>query len=97
MIGYFGSIVAILSCYGTMLVMVYVMGQKYFPIPYNIGKTGIYLIVGILVVWFNVSMGQEPIFSGIFWKKAFVCAAFGMFLLYFERYKKPNRPKAEES
>ena len=92
LVGYYGSIIAILSCYGVMITMVYVIGQKYFPVPYNIGKTGIYLLLGILVVWVNVSFGQEVIFSGIFWKKMCICTVYGLILLYFEKYKKSSPP-----
>ncbi len=45
--GYMGSAWATLICYSLMMVMSYFMGQKYFPVPYNIPKALGYLTLGI--------------------------------------------------
>ena len=45
---YYGSAVATLGAYGTMMIISYKMGQKKYPIPYDINKILSYLGVTIL-------------------------------------------------
>lgn len=45
---YYGSAVATLAAYGTMMIISYKMGQKNYPIPYDINKILSYLGVTIL-------------------------------------------------
>jgi O-antigen/teichoic acid export membrane protein len=40
--GYMGSAIATVAAYGTMMVVSYKMGAKYYPIPYNIRKMVFY-------------------------------------------------------
>ncbi len=51
---YKGSAIATLAAYGTMVLLSYYFGRKYYPIPYNLKKIGIYLMVSIVssVVYF---------------------------------------------
>ncbi|MEO6348786.1 MAG: oligosaccharide flippase family protein [Aquaticitalea sp.] len=44
-IGYKGCAIATLVAYGTMMVASYYYGQKYYPIPYNLKKMSLYLLV----------------------------------------------------
>ena len=43
-IGYKGSAIATLAAYGSMVLLSYYYGRKYYPIPYNLKKIGLYLI-----------------------------------------------------
>ncbi len=43
--GYVACAWASLACYGFMVVASYLLGQKYFPVPYNVGKIFIYIAV----------------------------------------------------
>jgi O-antigen/teichoic acid export membrane protein len=52
--GYYGSAWATFICYGTMMVLSYLIGQKYFPIKYNIGKFAGYL--GLSVALYVISI-----------------------------------------
>lgn len=49
--GYEGSSIATLLCYFSMTVICYAIGQKYFPIPYNILKSGGYIVATITLVY----------------------------------------------
>jgi O-antigen/teichoic acid export membrane protein len=51
---YKGSAIATLAAYGSMVLLSYYFGRKYYPIPYNLKKIGIYLVVSIAssVVYF---------------------------------------------
>jgi len=52
-IGYKGSALATLAAYGSMVLLSYYYGRKYYPIPYNLKKIGIYL--GLSIVFSVVS------------------------------------------
>ena len=47
-ISYYGSAVATIAAYGTMMVISYQLGQKKYPIPYDLNKIGSYLGLTIL-------------------------------------------------
>lgn len=47
--GYLASAWATLICYGSMMVISYFLGQKYYPIPYNLRKIGLYVFVALLL------------------------------------------------
>jgi O-antigen/teichoic acid export membrane protein len=47
-IGYKGSALATLAAYGSMVLLSYYYGRKYYPIPYNLNKIGTYLGLSIL-------------------------------------------------
>jgi len=45
--GYIGAAFAHLACYMVMTLVSYLWGQKYFPIPYQIGRIAIYFVLAI--------------------------------------------------
>jgi O-antigen/teichoic acid export membrane protein len=47
-IGYKGSAIAALVAYGSMVMLSYYYGRKYYPIPYNLNKIATYLGLSIL-------------------------------------------------
>lgn len=47
LISYKGSAIATLAAYGSMMLLSYVLGQKHYPVPYNLKKIGAYLIVSV--------------------------------------------------
>lgn len=53
-ISYKGSAIATLVAYGSMVLLSYYFGRKYYPIPYNLKKIGLYLTMSILfsVIYF---------------------------------------------
>lgn len=46
-IGYIGAAFAHLACYTVMTLVSYFWGQKYFPIPYQIGRIAMYFVLAI--------------------------------------------------
>ncbi len=44
---YVGSAIATLAAYGIMMVLSWYYGRKYYPIPYDLKKIGMYMIVSI--------------------------------------------------
>jgi O-antigen/teichoic acid export membrane protein len=47
-IGYMGSAIAALVCFFVMMVINYLWGQKFYPIPYDLKRIGTYFLIGIL-------------------------------------------------
>ena len=45
--GYRASAIATLAAYSTMMFLSYYFGRKYYPIPYNLKKIGLYLFLSI--------------------------------------------------
>jgi O-antigen/teichoic acid export membrane protein len=56
--GYYGSAWATFICYGSMMVLSYLIGQKYFPVNYNVVKFAGYL--GLSVLLYIVSSVVKP-------------------------------------
>ncbi|MCA4897363.1 MAG: polysaccharide biosynthesis C-terminal domain-containing protein [Bacteroidota bacterium] len=50
-LGYLGSSWAALACYFSMTALCYWLGQKYYPIPYTVGKDLGYIIITMLIVY----------------------------------------------
>lgn len=50
-IGYLGSAWATLACYGGMTVMSHLLGQHYWPVPYQVTRVLLYMAVGVFLWW----------------------------------------------
>ena len=62
---YMGSAVATIMAYGSMMVISYTLGNRYYPIPYDMKKIGGYLGVSILFSIFSFYFFRENYFVGI--------------------------------
>jgi len=49
--GYLGSSYASLLCYFSMAIACYLLGQKFYPIPYQIGRGAAYILASIVIVY----------------------------------------------
>lgn len=49
--GYAGSAIAAVMCYASMTVICYVMGQRYYPVPYQWGPGLFYIIVAVALAY----------------------------------------------
>lgn len=52
--GYEGAAWATLACYGFMAAASYLLGQKFFPVPYNLGKLFFYITICV-GVWYTAT------------------------------------------
>ncbi len=59
--GYLASAIATLICYGSMMILSYFLGQKFYPIPYKMTKFFIYIGAGCLLYF--ISLPFDPIGS----------------------------------
>ena len=64
-ISYKGSAIATLSAYGTMMLLSYYFGRKYYPIPYNLKKIGLYLVLSISLSLLSFYQFRENYIIGI--------------------------------
>jgi O-antigen/teichoic acid export membrane protein len=64
---YMGSAIATISAYGTMMLISYYLGNKYYPIPYDMKKIMSYLGISIILsgISFYVEMFRETYIFGI--------------------------------
>ena len=62
--GYMGAAYATLFCYFSMAVASYVLGNKYYPVPYNLKSATIYIgICTLMIVCFFSASFQNSIFK----------------------------------
>lgn len=50
-IGYLGSAYTTLACYFLMVVVSFIIGQKYFPVPYKVMFNAMFIALSIIIVW----------------------------------------------
>ena len=62
---YYGSAIATIAAYGSMMVISYVLGNKYYPIPYDMNKIGGYMGLSILFSIISFYGFRENYFVGI--------------------------------
>jgi O-antigen/teichoic acid export membrane protein len=82
--GYMGSAIALLICYGIMMVINYVWGQKFYPIPYDLKRITLYFSVtmSIFAVSFFTSR-QIPVIKFILHTLFF--GGFILFVMFSEK------------
>lgn len=59
--GYVGAAYATLACYVFMAAVSYILGQKYFPVPYNVFKVLGYIVFGVLLYFTQLMIQQTGI------------------------------------
>ncbi|SHF98967.1 Membrane protein involved in the export of O-antigen and teichoic acid [Flavobacterium segetis] len=64
-LSYYGSAIATIAAYGSMMGISYYFGNKYYPIPYDINKIGMYLIISIGFSALSFYGFRENYFVGI--------------------------------
>jgi O-antigen/teichoic acid export membrane protein len=50
-IGYMGAAWATFFCYASMMVASYLVGRRYYPVPYNLMKTSSYILLAVLIYY----------------------------------------------
>lgn len=78
-IGYVGSAIATILAYGTMMIVSYRMGQKEYPIPYDIKSIATYLLIALI---FSGLSFYIPIF-----RKTYVFGILGLCIFAYIVYR----------
>ena len=79
---YYGSAIATIAAYGTMMIISYKMGQKNYPIPYDMNKIFGYL--GLTIVFSAVSF-YIPSIRENYYVKTVLLVVFLYFIYYSEK------------
>jgi O-antigen/teichoic acid export membrane protein len=90
---YYGAAIATIAAYGSMMSISYYLGNKYYPIPYDLKKIGGYLSLSIFFSAISFYGFRENYFVGIS-----LLIAFLYFIYYHEKetlIKIIKGPKAE--
>lgn len=64
-VGFIASAWATLLAYGTMMLLSYFIGKKHYPIPYNLKKSGSYLVVSIVISFISFNYFRENYFVSV--------------------------------
>ncbi|AFL80484.1 membrane protein involved in the export of O-antigen and teichoic acid [Aequorivita sublithincola DSM 14238] len=80
MIGYMGSAIATLAAYGSMMVLSYLYGRKYYDVPYEVKKISGYLLMAI-----GFSAISYYAFEGNIWIGTALLVVFIGIMFYSEK------------
>ena len=87
--GYIGSAWATFICYGSMMVVAYLLGQKYYPIPYRIWKAAGYILLALVIYLLSENLHIPHPASRILLHTGLLA----LFLLTAWYFEKPGRVK----
>lgn len=85
MYGFLGCAIATLVCYATMMIWSYVLGQKYYPIPYQVGKITLYFALSIATILISVYGLEQLPYATIY--KVLLALTFSS-LIYILEFRK---------
>ena len=89
-LGYLGSSLASLICYFSMTVVCYLLGQKFYPIPYNVGKSMAYIVFTTALVYAVNSIFLENIWvATVFHGLIIGIYLLGIYALEKTAFRKP--------
>jgi O-antigen/teichoic acid export membrane protein len=93
-LGYVGSAWATLMCYSAMVLISYFLGQRHYPIPYNLRKIALFTLTALLL--FLIRWRIDP-YAGINWLELvynnFLLLLFIGVVFFFEDSLKPIMKK----
>ncbi|MBK5209558.1 MAG: oligosaccharide flippase family protein [Flavobacteriaceae bacterium] len=79
-IGYIASAWATLLAYGSMMVLSYFIGDRQYPVPYNLKKSGSYLVASIVISFVSFTYFREN-----YLVSAILISAFGILIFWNEK------------
>lgn len=79
-IGYMGSAIATLAAYGSMMVLSYLYGRKYYDVPYDVKRIGLYVLLAI-----GLSCVSFYLFPGNIWLGTTLLLMFAGMMTYTEK------------
>ncbi len=89
--GYMGAALVTLVCYATMAAISYLLGHKYYPIPYAMFKMLIWIMSACLLLYISNKLPVENIVSKVLINNLIIVIWLAMILLV---EKQRNRSKA---
>lgn len=64
LVGFMAAAWATLAAYGSMMFISYFLGKKYYPVPYNLKKIGLYLLTSIAISFISFIFFREDYIAG---------------------------------
>lgn len=84
LMGYMGAAWATLACYGSMMVLSYFIGRRYYPVPYNVLKITLFIISALLLYYLSTNFQTgNPEAARIF--NTLLLIGYVIFLLMVEK------------
>lgn len=84
LMGYMGSAIAVLTCFFVMMTISYILGQKYYPVPYPLKKIGAYFFVALVIYGLSfITSTQIPILK--FLVNTILLLIYILFVLKWEK------------
>ena len=71
--GFYASAWGALFCFALMAFLAYLTGQRNYPIPYRLGRIGLYIGFFLIAFGVNYQIGPAEGFVLAFWMKLIVC------------------------
>lgn len=90
--GYMGAAWVTLACYASMVIVSYYLGQKYFPVPYQVVQLCFWIFVSGGIVAIYWWMRQQEVFGAIYY--ANIAALLWLTFMYLQE-RKSNSAKAK--
>jgi O-antigen/teichoic acid export membrane protein len=84
--GYIASAWATFFCYGSMMVISYLWGQKVYPVPYARKKLLAYMVVVLLVYY--VFLGLSSFSNSLVYRLALATILMGAYILFILRVER---------
>ena len=82
--GYMGSAIAGFVCFFVMMLISYLYGQKYYPIPYNLKRIGTYFIAAVVIYVLSLFFSQQAMFIKLS-VNSLLLAGFVFYVFYLEK------------
>jgi O-antigen/teichoic acid export membrane protein len=87
LLGYMGCAITTLVCYFTMAMVCWRLGQRHFPVPYPMGRLGLWLLFAVALV----ALGQWVPVAGWWARHAFHVGLAVLFLAALYSVERPRR------
>jgi len=87
--GYMGSAIAGFVCFFVMMVISYLYGQKYYPVPYNLKRIGTYFITAVFIYILSTFFSQQVAFIKLSVNSALL-AGFVFYVFHLEKTELKN-------
>ncbi len=99
--GYMGAAFAMIICYALLTAMVYFSGQKYYYIPYKMGRILVHTAIFVGAYFIAAAMGRSEIFSALFFNKLLVCIlalgiSYALERFFPIQWKEPEEGKSDK-
>lgn len=86
-IGYMGSMWANFTCYAVMMVISYFLGQKYYPVKYDLKAIFTYMIISVIIYFIADFTNKNWFADSVHYRLAFnsvLLLVYGLLILYLE-------------